>query len=78
MEQSSNAIGIDILKLVITMRELDREVVSRFLKAESPAPIGYPDVANLIGELINIGKWDDMNALVRDKRVLIGIGGVYR
>ncbi len=66
MEQSSNALAIDLLKLGMAMRKLDGNIVSQFLKSDPQAPMGYPDVASMIAEWIGKGNWGDMDDLVKN------------
>jgi uncharacterized protein (TIGR00661 family) len=66
MEQSSNALAIDLLKLGMTMKTLDENQVSNFLKSSSVIPAGYPDVAAMIAAWITKKRWWDMDRLVRD------------
>ena len=66
MEQSSNALAIDLLKLGMTMRKLDSNIVSQFLRSDPQAPMGYPDVAAMIAEWIGRGNWEYMDDLVRN------------
>jgi uncharacterized protein (TIGR00661 family) len=72
MEQASNALAINILKVGMTMKTLDRNIISQFLKSKSPAPMGYPDVAAMIAEWIGRGKWWDMDRLVEEAWELTG------
>ena len=65
MEQSSNALAINILKLGMTMQKLDPNAVSRFLKSEGSKPMGYADVAGMIAEWIGRGNWGEMDDLVQ-------------
>jgi len=66
MEQASNAMAIDMLKLGMTMKILDRNIVSEFLKSNPLVPMGYPDVAEMIALWIGRGKWGEMDDLVKD------------
>jgi uncharacterized protein (TIGR00661 family) len=66
MEQSSNALAIDILKVGMTMKTLDRNAVSQFLKSTPTKPMGYPDIAAMIADWIGRGRWWDMDGLVKD------------
>jgi uncharacterized protein (TIGR00661 family) len=72
MEQACNALAIDVLKLGMTMRNLDRNVVSQFLKSTPASAMGYPDVAAMIAEWIGRGKWWDMGGLVKEAWALTG------
>ena len=65
MEQSSNALAIDLLKLGMTMRRLDADSVSNFLNSDPPSPMCYPDVAAMIAEWIGEGIWQDTSGLVK-------------
>jgi uncharacterized protein (TIGR00661 family) len=64
MEQASNALAIDILKVGMTMKKLDGNIVSKFLKSNAPEPMDYPDVAAMIAEWIGRGNWEDTDDLV--------------
>jgi uncharacterized protein (TIGR00661 family) len=66
MEQSSNALAIDLLKLGMSMKTLDGNVVSEFLKNSPLSPARYPDVAAMIAAWITRKRWWDMDGLVRD------------
>jgi len=66
VEQSSNALAIDLLRLGLTMHSLDGNKISKFLKSEPSEPMGYPDVAAMIAEWIGRGKWEDMDDLVKN------------
>jgi len=66
MEQSSNALAIDILNLGMTMKKLDGNMVSQFLKSDPLPPMGYPDVASMIADWIGRGTWEDTDKLVKD------------
>jgi uncharacterized protein (TIGR00661 family) len=66
MEQASNAMAIDMLKLGMSMKSLDGSIVSQFLKSNPTSPMGYPDVAAMIAEWIGKGDWEDMNGLVKE------------
>jgi uncharacterized protein (TIGR00661 family) len=72
MEQSSNALAIDILKVGMTMKKLDRTAVSQFLKSSPTSPMGYPDVAAMIADWISRGRWWDMDNLVKDAWAVTG------
>jgi uncharacterized protein (TIGR00661 family) len=72
MEQASNAMAIDLLKLGMTMKILDRSIISAFLKSASPAPMGYPNVAAMIAHWIGRGKWGDTDRLVDEAWSLTG------
>jgi uncharacterized protein (TIGR00661 family) len=76
MEQESNAMVIDMLKLGMTMKRLDGNIVSEFLKRNSSSPMGYPDVAAMITEWIGSGEWGDMDGLA--ERTWALTKGYYR
>lgn len=66
MEQSSNALAVELLRLGMTMKRLDGNLVSQFLKSDPPPPMEYPDVAAMISEWIGQGDWGDMSNLVKN------------
>jgi uncharacterized protein (TIGR00661 family) len=65
MEQISNALAVSILDLGLVMNNLDRDFVSRFLETPRNTPIEYPDVARMIAEWIDNGKWIDLEGITR-------------
>ena len=63
MEQMSNAIAIDSLKLGMSMKRLDAACVEQFLDQPTGTPIKYPNVARLIAQWIESGQWEDVEGL---------------
>ena len=58
MEQMSNALVISSLKLGFAMKRLNKTVVTQFLESPSALPIKYPNVAHIIVEWIESGRWE--------------------
>jgi uncharacterized protein (TIGR00661 family) len=65
MEQASNAFVISHLKLGMIMPKLSQNAVKKFLASPSIGPIRYPDVARIIAEWVEGGKWVDVEGLAR-------------
>jgi uncharacterized protein (TIGR00661 family) len=65
MEQLSNAKALAALKLGITMKRLDPEVVEGFLAARPVPTVRYPNVARMIADWVGAGRWQDVEGLSR-------------
>lgn len=65
MEQLSNALVIDNLKLGTVMHKRDRSFVEKFLNEPPGTPVNYPYTAELIAETIDSGSWVDLDSLVK-------------
>ncbi|MFZ0612581.1 MAG: glycosyltransferase family protein [Desulfobacterales bacterium] len=66
MEQLSNALALEKLRLATAMSSLDRKTVRRWLELPPNEPAGYPDVAQLIAVWIEKGRWEDIDGLSRE------------
>lgn len=64
LEQTSNALAIEQLKLGQTMSSLDQEIVRQWLKNEALPPVSYPDVAGAIAEWVEAGALSNVESLV--------------
>jgi len=65
LEQTSNALAIEQLKLGKSMSSLDQETVRQWLKNEALPPVAYPDVAGAVADWIEDGVLTDMESLVK-------------
>ena len=65
MEQLSNALVINNLKLGTVMYKRDRASVAKFLAEPAGTPINYPYTAELIAEAIDSASWQDLDTLVK-------------
>ena len=74
MEQASNAFVISQLKLGMIMPKLNQDAVRNFLATPSIGPIHYPDVARIIAEWIDRGKWEDVEGLAQSAWSLVRMG----
>ena len=66
MEQLSNALVIDKLKLGTVMHKRDSASVEKFLAEPPGTPVNYPYVAELIAEAIDKGAWKDLDPIVNE------------
>jgi uncharacterized protein (TIGR00661 family) len=64
LEQTSNALALQVLKLGDAMNTLSPDAVQNWLERDAPAPQAYPDVAQLIADWIAHGDWKDTARLV--------------
>ncbi len=64
LEQTSNALALQVLKLGDTMNTLNAENVQAWLVRNTVPAQGYPDVAQLIADWIGRGNWQDTGSLV--------------
>jgi uncharacterized protein (TIGR00661 family) len=65
MEQLSNAMVIARLKLGMAMKRLDRTRVAQFLDLPAGSAIKYPDVARIIANWLDSGRWEDVEGLAQ-------------
>ena len=65
MEQLSNALVIDNLKLGTVMYKRDSSFVERFLAEPQNTPVNYPYVAELLAEVIDKSLWNGLDPLVK-------------
>lgn len=65
MEQLSNAKAISMLNLGLVMERLDRAAVKDFLHKPMVHPVNYPNVAEIIADVIDNGSWADMERTFR-------------
>jgi uncharacterized protein (TIGR00661 family) len=63
MEQVSNALAIASLKLGMVMKKLNIVKVAQFLDQPAGAPVKFPNVAGLVAEWIESGRWEDVEGL---------------
>jgi uncharacterized protein (TIGR00661 family) len=66
MEQNSNALAIESLKLGMVMKRLNQNSVADFLDAPANQPLGYPNVARIIARWIERGNWEDVEGLAQE------------
>jgi hypothetical protein len=66
MEQSSNALALEQLKLGYTMKYLDKEKVEAFLHSRESRKISLPDVAFHIAQWLEKGEWQDVQPLAAE------------
>jgi len=64
VEQFSNALALEKLKLGQIMINLESECVKAWLDSPLPPRMNYPDVAQAIAEWIGEGKWNKMDSLI--------------
>jgi len=64
LEQTSNALALQVLKLGDAMNTLSSDAVELWLAREASLPQGYPDVARLIADWVSRGCWRDPRSLV--------------
>ena len=62
MEQMSNALVISSLKLGMVMNRLKKTSVGQFLERPAVPPIKYPNVARIIVDWIESGRWEDLRS----------------
>ena len=65
IEQVSNAWAISSLKLGMVMKDLDKTRVAQMLDSPARGPFEFPDVARMVANWIDSGKWEDLDDLVR-------------
>jgi len=63
IEQESNALALEHLKLGQVMKTLDRRRIETWLSAPSIPAMKYPNVARMIAQWIHEGRWEDTHAL---------------
>ena len=66
MEQNSNALALTRLNLGMVMKTLNRGIVSEFLNLQNSRMVAYPDVAILIAQWLELGKWDNVASLAEE------------
>ncbi|MCL1079728.1 glycosyltransferase [Parashewanella spongiae] len=62
-EQLSNVAALELLAAATSMMTLDNLVLERWLKAPSPEPIHYPEVADSLVEWLQKGDWEQQEQL---------------
>lgn len=62
-EQLSNVAALELLAAADNMATLDSQAVQRWLKANNPQPIQYPDVGDVLVRWLLAGDWRDPQAL---------------
>jgi uncharacterized protein (TIGR00661 family) len=65
MEQLSNARVISQLNLGMVMNHLNSDTVAYWLDSPNAHPIRYPNVARIIAQWIENGRWDDIDGLAK-------------
>ncbi|HHP7233145.1 MAG TPA: MJ1255/VC2487 family glycosyltransferase [Desulfobacterales bacterium] len=65
LEQVSNALAVEQLGLGMVMERLDRNAVALWLEQPAGSPMSYPDVAGLITDWIESGRWEDIEGLAK-------------
>jgi uncharacterized protein (TIGR00661 family) len=66
VEQESNAIALERLRLGRVMHSLDADAIADWLDAPPIPPRNYPDVSSRLASWIGDGRWDDTSDLVRE------------
>lgn len=66
LEQTSNALAIEKLKLGMSMDVLDPEVVRKWLNSDPLPPVSYPDVAGIIADWMEKGAFSNVESLVKE------------
>jgi uncharacterized protein (TIGR00661 family) len=65
MEQLSNAVALNKLKLGLSMDSLDRPILERWLKDFKGKQVIYPSVPDALAKWIQAGNWENTDGLVK-------------
>lgn len=65
MEQASNALAICRLNIGMTMKALNPEQLTLWLNSPALAPMDYPNVASILAQWIENGRWEEIEGLAR-------------
>ena len=65
MEQRSNALAMTSLKLGMAMTRLNNAKVAQFLDHSTGAFIKFPNVARMVAEWVEAGRWEDVTGLAQ-------------
>ncbi len=66
MEQVSNALVMETLKIGMTMSALDGDAIQEWLKISAQKYVVYPDVAKIIANWVDSRQWHDITGLARE------------
>ena len=66
LEQLSNALAISKLGLGDVMECLDTQQIRQWLQRSAAPAANYPDVAGILAQWLEKGRWDDLENLSRD------------
>ena len=66
LEQLSNAKALEELDLAMTMDNLDKGILKRWLDEFNGKQVVYPDVAKAISEWVLAGDWHDSSKLIKE------------
>ncbi|MBR9727541.1 MJ1255/VC2487 family glycosyltransferase [Shewanella intestini] len=62
-EQTANVAALELLAAAQSMNKLDATILTRWLKASSPAPIAYPQVGDVLAKWVVKGDWFEHKSL---------------
>ena len=65
MEQASNALAVSKLNIGMTMNSLIPEQIAVWLDSTPRPPMNYPNVAGILAQWIEKGRWEDIEGLAR-------------